>query len=88
MHYMIIWTYPPEKSQSVTERFQETGALPSEGVTMLARWFDISAGRGFAICETDDPVAIVRWVRQWSDLMSFEIVPVVNDEQLVEGLSG
>ncbi len=88
MHYMTIWTYPPAHSVAVIERFQATGAMPPEGVTMHARWFDVSAGRGFAITETDDPVAIVKWVRDWSDLLDFEIVPVVNDEQLIAALAG
>lgn len=88
MHFMTIWTFAPEQTKAVVERFGETGALPPEGVTMLARWFDVAGGRGFAISETDDPVAIVRWCREWTDLMSFEVIPVINDEQLVSALAG
>jgi hypothetical protein len=64
-----------------------TGGMPPQGVTMLSRWHSIGSGRGFAIAETDDPVALSRWCREWSDLMSFEVLPVINDEQIAEVLA-
>jgi len=88
MHFITIWTFRPEQRDNVIERFRETGGPPPEGVNMLARWHDVASGRGFAISETDDPVAIAKWCREWSDLMTFEIIPVVNDEQLVTVLAG
>ena len=62
--------------------------MPPDGVTMLARWHDVAGRRGFAISETDDPLAIAKWCREWNDLMSFEIIPVVNDAQLATVLAG
>ena len=85
---MTIWTFRPENTAEITERFIKTGAAPPDGVTMAARWFDVSGGRGFAIAETDDPLALTRWCRSWSDLMTFEAVPIINDEQLGQVLAG
>jgi hypothetical protein len=88
MHFLTIWTFRPEHANSAIERFGETGAPPPEGVNMLARWHDVAGKRGFALSETDDPVAIAKWCHGWNDLLSFEIVPVINDEQLGAVLAG
>jgi len=88
MHFVTIWSYAPEHRDAVTERFIETGAKPPAGVTMVARWHDIAGGRGVAICETDDPLAVTRWCRAWNDMLEFEIIPVISDEQLASVLAG
>ncbi|NKB48478.1 MAG: DUF3303 domain-containing protein [Alphaproteobacteria bacterium] len=87
MYFMTVWTFSPENSQATIERFMETGAVPPEGVTMLSRWHDAAGHRGFAISETDDPIALAKWCRGWTDLLEFEIIPVLNDEQLAAALS-
>ena len=82
MQFMMIWTTSPDKINRTLERFGQTGALPPEGVTLQARWFEMGGGRGFMLAETDDPVTLASWCRQWGDLISFEVVPVIDDEQL------
>ena len=82
MHYMTTWTFRPEHTKEAIDRFMETGGLPPEGVTMVSRWHDVGGTRGFAITETDDPVALGKWCNQWNDLISFEIIPILDDEQI------
>ena len=50
---------------------------------MLSRSNDIGGNRGFAIAEATDPTSVERWCRDWADLLSFEIVPAINDEELI-----
>ena len=87
MHFIVSWTFSPENANSTIERFKETGAPPPDGVPMVARWHDVAGRRGFALAETDDAAAISKWTRQWNDLLAFEVVPVVNDEQLAAVLA-
>jgi hypothetical protein len=82
MHFIAIWTFAPEHAAAATQRFMETGAPPPDGVTMLARWHDVSGRRGFALARTDDAAAMAKWTRQWHDLLSFEVIPVVDDDQI------
>ncbi|MDH3377074.1 MAG: DUF3303 domain-containing protein [Gammaproteobacteria bacterium] len=88
MHFITIWTFKPEQSKDAIERFKATGAMPPEGVTMLARWHDVAGNRGFAISECDDAVAASKWCHEWSDLLTFEVIPVLSDEQLGAVLAG
>lgn len=88
MNFMVVWTFKPDHSKDAIARFQETGGMPPAGVRMIARWHDVAGGRGFAITETDDPVAASKWCHDWTDLLSFEVIPVLNDEQLGQVLGG
>ena len=85
---MIIWTFKPEHSKDAIARFTETGAPPPEGIKMLARWHDVSGRRGFAIAETVEAVAASKWCHEWSDLLSFEVIPIIDDEGLTKVLAG
>lgn len=88
MHFITMWTFTPERRDAATQRFGETGAPAPDGVTMLSRWHDVAGGRGFAVCEADDAMLIAKYCREWNDLLEFEIVPVINDEQLGAVLAG
>jgi len=88
MKFLTTWKFAPEHRDAVVQRFGETGGPPPDGVTMLARWHDVAGRRGFALCETDDAIAVAKWCREWNDLLEFEIIPVINDEQLVAALAG
>ena len=82
MHYMITWQFGPEHTKETVQRFLETGGAPPEDVAMLSRWHDLSGGWGCAVFESNDPIALSRWCHQWNDLVTFEIVPVLNDEEI------
>jgi len=88
MLFVTIFRFPPEKRQAVVERFMKTGGMPPPGVKLLGRWHDLGGGRGFTVSESDDPVAAGKYFYDWTDLMTFETVPVSNDEQLAKILAG
>lgn len=83
MRYVVIWTFSPQHREAAVARFIETGGNPPDGVAMLSRSHDLGGNRGFAIAETADPTLIARWCREWADLLAFEIVPAINDEELM-----
>ena len=61
---------------------------PLEGITMLGRWHIPGTGRGYALFETDDPVALAKQNLYWSDLADQKIVPVIDDEEAAKSLGG
>jgi hypothetical protein len=88
MVFLTTYHWKPEHRKAIVERFMATGGVPPEGVKLLSRWTDVAGGRGFTLSEADDVVAIGRFFYAWNDLMTFEIVPVLNDEQLGTVLAG
>lgn len=87
MKFMAVWTSGPEVRDEALERFKSTGGGPPAGVTMLGRWHDVSGGGGFALGETNDVSLIYKWILDWSDLLAFDVVPVVDDAEFGQILS-
>ena len=53
---------------------------------MLGRWH-LAGGKGVVIAETSDAVAIANWLQDWTDLLSFEVTLVLNDEEIMSVMS-
>lgn len=84
MRFMIVFTMDPANMVEARGRFLATGAAPVEGVTMIGRWH--GPGVGFVLAETTDSKALYRWVSEWTDLLSIEVFPVVEDADAAEVL--
>ena len=84
MLFVIQYTIAPEHRNAAQARFQETGGPPPEGAKMLGRWHRIGGLGGFVLAESSNPVAIGKWTQKWSDLLKFEVIPVVNDEEILK----
>jgi len=82
--FHISYEFSPENRDDVQQRFRETGGLPPQGVVMHGRWHCAEGLGGFVVAESDDPVAVAKWTQAWTDLLSFEVTPVLNDEQITE----
>ena len=87
MLFVIHYTSPPERRDEIMEKFKATGGLPPEGVKMLGRWTRIGGGWGFCVAETDDSQALAKWAQDWSNLMTMEVHPVLDDEGFQKLLS-
>jgi hypothetical protein len=81
MKYMVTFPMSSETFKERAARFLETGGKPPEGVTMLGRWHGIDMSQGFVLAESDSPRAVYKWISMWADLIDFEIVPVIEDEE-------
>ena len=77
MLFMVIERYRTQNQDAVYQRFQEQGRVMPEGLTFRGSWVEASLDRCFQLLECDDALLLQRWVGQWSDLVSFEIIPVV-----------
>lgn len=88
MQFYVGWTVNPEHRDAATARFAETGALPPAGVKMVGRWHFAEGRSGFLIAESNDAVAIGKWTQAWTDLLTFRVVPIVDDEGFKAILGG
>ena len=81
MLFHISYTIEAEHRDAAQARFQDTGAPPPDGVTMHGRWHGISGRCGYILAESSEFEPVARWMQAWTDLLTFEIEPVLNDEQ-------
>ena len=54
------------------------------GLEFVESWVDESLDRCFQVMETDDPGLFDTWTAAWSDLTTFEIVPVITSSEAAE----
>ena len=86
MLFMITYAFSPDVRDVVQDRFKKTGGLPGPGAKMLGRWHDLGGHRGFLLAESNDSVAIGKWMQEWTDLLEFEVTAVNNDEDVMKVL--
>jgi hypothetical protein len=58
-----------------------------EGVTFINSWVSADLSRCFQVMECDNVAMLQQWVAQWSDLIEFEIVPVVERKETAEAFA-
>jgi len=80
MLFMVIETFRGGDSTAVGRRFTEKGRMLPEGVTYLESWIDPENLRCYQIMEASDAGRLDPWIAAWSDLVEFEIVPVVTSK--------
>lgn len=88
MQFMVTYTYRPETRNTLQARFKETGGVPGDGAKMLGRWHALGGQRGFVLAESSDSIAMARWLQEWTDLLTFDVVPVNDDAQVLQVLGG
>jgi hypothetical protein len=81
MIFHAIYEYSTDNRDQVHERFKQTGGAAPPEVSMLGRWHSTEGNGGFLVAESDDAEAVAKWLQDWTDLVSFEITPVLTDEQ-------
>jgi len=79
MKHMITWTIAPENYKAAVKRFLKSGGPATKGMKSLGRWHAAGSTRGFHLVEGSE-AAIAEDNAQWADLLSLEVVPVVEDD--------
>jgi len=65
-------------ARPVYERVEAEGRMLPPGLLYLDSWIDEALQRCFQLMETDDPSLLDAWMAQWSDLVKFEVVPLIG----------
>lgn len=79
MLFMTLWKTPSGNRDRALERFGKTGGPPPAGIKVIGRWHSVTQGSGVVISETDNAELLAKWCLDWSDLLEFEVVPVIDD---------
>jgi uncharacterized protein DUF3303 len=87
MLFMVIENYRNQDAKSVYRRFGDQGRLMPDGLSFVSSWVAADLGRCFQLMECNDVTLLQRWAAEWSDLVEFEIVPVVSGKETAAALS-
>lgn len=78
MLFMVIEKFPEGNLARVGERFREKGRMMPEGVTYVASWMADDGGRCFQIMDAESRDLLDEWIRNWEDLVEFEVSVVLT----------
>ena len=87
MRFVITYRFTTETRDAAQKRFLEGGGGPPDGgATMLQRWHAVGGHSGFVIAESDSVVSVGKWMQEWTDLLTFDITPIMSDEEIQQVL--
>jgi hypothetical protein len=78
MLFIDVLTFEPDKRDEIVKRRLEKGMMIPEGVKMLGEFLALRGHLIFLIFETDDPGLIYELHHAWSDLVRFDLLPVMS----------
>jgi hypothetical protein len=85
--YIVIEHFRDGDAVPVYRRFRERGRLAPEGLTYISSWVDITLDRCYQLMETDNPRLLDEWMASWSDIVDFEVHPVITSAEAVEKIA-
>ena len=78
--YMVIETFREGDAIPVYRRFRDCGRLAPAGLNYIGSWVTDDLRRCYQLMETDDPELLNRWMENWSDIVDFEVRPVMTSQ--------
>ena len=87
MLYMIIEHFKNGDPVPVYRRFRDRGRLAPNGLQYISSWVDEKFERCFQIMETADRQLLDQWITNWSDIVEFEVFPVVSSREATETIA-
>jgi hypothetical protein len=85
--YMLVEHFKNKDAVSVYRRFRDRGRMLPEGLIYVSSWVDQELERCYQLMETGDRVLLDEWMANWSDLIDFEVHPVVTSKEAVEKIA-
>ena len=87
MLYLVIERFRHGDPIPIYRRFRAQGRQMPEGLRYIASWITDDLTRCYQIMETEDRALLDEWMTPWSDLMEFEVLPVLTSAQVQEQLA-
>jgi hypothetical protein len=84
---MVVETFV-HGATPVYERLAERGRMMPPGLEYVDSWIDERLDRCFQLMDTDDPRLFDEWIAHWSDLMTCEVVPVIDSAEAASRATG
>jgi hypothetical protein len=87
MHYLVIEHFRGHDPVPVYRRLRAQGRLMPEGLSYVSSWITEDLTRCYQVMEAVDRGLLDEWMGRWSDLMEFEVFPVLSSVQVQERVS-
>jgi hypothetical protein len=85
--FMVIERFRQQDALAVYREFRAKGRQMPDGLSFVGSWVMADVARCFQLMECDDVTLLQQWVVRWSDIIHFEIVPVVPGKDVAGALA-
>lgn len=82
--YMVIENFRNGDAVPVYRRFRDRGRLAPVGLSYVSSWVNEKLDRCYQLMETEDRALLDQWFVNWSDIVDFEVHPVISSEEASE----
>jgi hypothetical protein len=81
---MILEHYRNSDPAPVYRRFRERGRMAPEGLSYISSWITEDLSTCYQVMETSDRALLEQWMSRWSDLVDFEVHPVITSKEAAD----
>ncbi len=82
--YMVVEHFKNRDAVAVYRRFRDRGRMAPEGLLYMSSWVDETLERCYQLMETHDRRLLDEWMANWTDLVDFEVYPVITSKEAAE----
>ena len=79
--YMVVEHFKNKDPVPVYRRFRDRGRIAPDGLTYISSWVDHEFARCYQVMETHDRALLDEWMANWSDIVEFEVHPVLTSQE-------
>lgn len=87
LYYMIVEHFKDADPVPVYRRFRDRGRLAPEGLQYVSSWVDEKLECCFQLMEAPDRRLLDEWIANWSDIVEFDVYPVISSKEAAEKVS-
>src|SRR6476646_2883000 len=82
--FMIVEHFRNGHAAPVYRRFKEHGRMAPDGLAYVSSWVDETLAPCYQLMETADRSLLDEWMRNWKDLVEFEVHPVISSQEAAQ----
>ena len=82
--FMVVEHFLNGDAAPVYRRFKEHGRMAPDGLRYISSWVDENLATCYQLMETDDRTLLDEWIRNWKDLVEFEVHPVISSQEAAQ----
>jgi hypothetical protein len=84
MRFLVVEHFKGGDARPVYRRFRDAGRLAPDGLRYVASWVSEDLARCWQVMECDDRTLLDAWIARWSDIVDFEVAPVLTSAEALE----
>ena len=82
--YMVLERFRNADAVPVYRRFKERGRMAPAGLNYISSWITADLRTCYQVMETADRALLDAWMGRWSDLVEFEVHPVITSQEAAQ----